>query len=263
VGVPVVLTGFCAGWEALSKWVPDYLAKSTEGKEGMVYITDRKAIVKGVHQEQKMTIAQLIDEFKKPEFKSGSQQYYLAGDNIQQNFSALMADIQPFAFGSSPDSVLDISTLISLGLWLGYDGQVSSAHFDCAQNLNTVIRGKKVFTMATPESFLNMYPHTWKSCNGDDQDGQIYRFSQIDIFNADKIQFPNLSKVKFTPVTIEKGETLYIPVGWWHHVRSIGDENDGIHSAINLFFDAADDYWTRKELRYINDFKTKYSRAMK
>jgi hypothetical protein len=162
-----------------------------------------------------------------------------------------------------PFVVLDIANLISLGLWLGYDGQISSAHFDCALNLNTVLQGKKIFTMAHPESFLHMYPHTWKTCDGDDQDGQIYRFSQIDIFNADKTQYPNLSKVSFTPVTVDKGETLYIPIGWWHHVRSIGEESTGIHAAINLFWDAPDNYWTRKELRYIKDFKTKYSRAMK
>jgi hypothetical protein len=70
-GVPVVLTDFCQGWSASAKWVPEYLAKNTEGKEGTVYISDRKAQVKGTYKEERMTIAQLLEqvEISFPRFK--------------------------------------------------------------------------------------------------------------------------------------------------------------------------------------------------
>ena len=47
-----------------------------------------------------------------------------------------------------------------------------------------------------------------------------------------------------------------LPLGWWHHVRSSG----GINIAVNIFFNATDEYWQRKEYRAIQGFKTNYER---
>ena len=32
--------------------------------------------------------------------------------------------------------------------------------------------------------------------------------------------YPGISKVPYLECVLEPGEALYIPVGWWHYVRS-------------------------------------------
>jgi len=126
----------------------------------------------------------------------------------------------------------------------------------------TVIRGEKVFTVCSPENFLAMAAHTWKSCGGNDQNGEIYRFSQIDVINPDLKQFPGFAKVqsKLKAIHLQRGETLLLPCGWWHHVMTTGDPSDDINIALNTFWNASDAFWARKELRFLTQFRTKYER---
>lgn len=39
-------------------------------------------------------------------------------------------------------------------------------------------------------------------------------------------------------ITVNAGETLYLPAGWWHHVRQGGTpEGDGVTIALNWWYD--------------------------
>lgn len=38
---------------------------------------------------------------------------------------------------------------------------------------------------------------------------------------AAHIQFPPFKEAEFVDCILEEGECLYIPVGWWHYVRSV------------------------------------------
>jgi hypothetical protein len=51
-----------------------------------------------------------------------------------------------------------------------------------------------------------------------------------------------------------------IVLGWWHHVQSIGDPSDNISVALNMFWNASEADWARKEVKYITGFRTKYDR---
>lgn len=48
--------------------------------------------------------------------------------------------------------------------------------------------------------------------------------SQIELSPAEDWDavYPGLSRVPYTECVLEAGEALYIPVGWWHYVRSCG-----------------------------------------
>lgn len=47
-------------------------------------------------------------------------------------------------------------------------------------------------------------------------------FSEItDLKKADFSQYPSLKKVTPIECTVHPGETLFIPIGWWHSVESL------------------------------------------
>jgi hypothetical protein len=46
-------------------------------------------------------------------------------------------------------------------------------------------------------------------------------FSEVDLFNIDYGKFPDMRYVKVMEVVVEPGETVFLPVGWWHAVESL------------------------------------------
>ena len=88
-------------------------------------------------------------------------------------------------------------------------------------------------------------------------DGEMYRFSEVSAWNPDFERFPRASRVKWMDVTIERGETLLVPLGWWHAVESRGAADDGFNVALNLFFDADSSDWEKR--KYLKSFKQQYS----
>ncbi len=143
-----------------------------------------------------MTVADLLCHLRCPE--DHNLRYYLAGDNMRDRLPQLQADVTPLPIGENDHSdFFPPKDLSSLGVWMGRNNQITSAHFDCVHNLMTVITGEKLFTLASPQHFLNMYPHTFKTCGGKDQDGEIYRYSQVNVLNPDLKAFPRFGKVTF------------------------------------------------------------------
>ena len=45
--------------------------------------------------------------------------------------------------------------------------------------------------------------------------------SKVNLNKPDLKKYPNLSKAKFTKITVQAGEMLFLPAYWWHHVYSV------------------------------------------
>ncbi|KAJ7904520.1 cupin-like domain-containing protein [Mycena olivaceomarginata] len=119
--------------------------------------------------------------------------------------------------GKSPDAV---------NLWIGSHKSVTSIHSDPYENIYTVVRGSKHFTLLPPTDGRclreRMYPHgTWKRAGTDltltpSRNIPPIRWSSV----ADPDVPGNLPREAHPiHVTVEAGETLYLPPGWLHHVR--------------------------------------------
>jgi hypothetical protein len=46
-----------------------------------------------------------------------------------------------------------------------------------------------------------------------------HKISQVDYFNPDYERFPLFREVRPVTITVEEGETLFFPSGWWHTTR--------------------------------------------
>lgn len=117
---------------------------------------------------------------------------------------------------------MSMLTFHEMGFWMGRGGQVTPVHFDEAENIMTVMDGQKTFTLFPPAHTPYLYPlHS----------DNLYS-SSVDIDAPDVQRYPLFRNTRPVKVKIHKGEMLYTPAFWWHHVTSSKQRN----LAVNFFF---------------------------
>ncbi len=101
--------------------------------------------------------------------------------------------------------------------WIGNGARVQT-HFDLADNLAVVVAGRRRFTLFPPDQLNNLYVGPFHETLAG------VPVSLADIETPDFERFPRLAEAldhaQFAE--LEPGDVLFIPYGWWHHVRSTG-----------------------------------------
>ena len=72
----------------------------------------------------------------------------------------------------------------------------------------TQIYGSKDFIMYPPDQTPSMYPYPDNP-----------KFSQVNFLDPDYEKFPLFKEAKPIEFTLEEGETLLFPSGWWHTTK--------------------------------------------
>ncbi|KAI0347535.1 Clavaminate synthase-like protein [Trametopsis cervina] len=245
VGRPVLIQD-CAVPKATARWDNEYLSKTcgdtlisvavtpngradaiTQGPDGRLYFAEPLA--------EHMTMAEFLAKLSAGENAHNSEVLYLqsqdgnlfsASREVPSEFDAILSDVSkdlPFctaALGNTPEAV---------NLWIGNGQSVTSIHSDPYENIYSVIRGSKTFTLFAPvEAWCleeRIYPHATYARLG--EDGELVlipsessappvRWSSI----LDPTDSSSLSPDAHPiTITVNEGETLYLPAGWWHYVR--------------------------------------------
>jgi hypothetical protein len=105
-------------------------------------------------------------------------------------------------------------------IWIGGKTRIA-AHYDEADNIAAVVRGKRRFTLFPPAEIVNLYPGPI------DQTVAGQPTSMVDLAHPDFEKYPRfrdaLAAARFAD--LEPGDAIFIPSLWWHHVQSEGDFN--------------------------------------
>ncbi|KAK6481637.1 lysine-specific demethylase 8 [Huso huso] len=102
---------------------------------------------------------------------------------------------------------------ITINAWFGPGGTVSPLHQDPQNNfLAQVVVGSKYIRLYSPDETEKLYPH---------QSQLLHNTSQVEIENPDLQRFPDFAKAQFQECVLHPGEVLFIPVKYWHYVRSL------------------------------------------
>lgn len=101
------------------------------------------------------------------------------------------------------------TTRTSRALWLAPAGTMSSFHHDGnADNFNWQVSGKKLFLLAPPDVFADVYAYGSAE-------------SPINPFSPELARFPKFADVPACEALLEPGDVLLIPKYWWHCVYTV------------------------------------------
>lgn len=119
------------------------------------------------------------------------------------------------------DHVLDLAPQgVVPRAWIGNATTVQT-HFDASENLACVVLGTREVTLFPPEQLPNLYPGPLETAPG----GVVLSLTSLDV--PDFEVHPRFARALKTAqrAVLKAGDALYIPFGWWHHVRSVSPLN--------------------------------------
>jgi hypothetical protein len=202
-GRPCVIAGAISDWPALSKWTPDYL-RTVVGDAPVEFQGGRdQAGDFELAKDRHKRVAAFSAYLDLIENMPGNDAYVTAYNSAANRaaFAPLMADIRPIPHLLGPGEGM---------LWVGPAGTFTPLHFDLTNNLLIQITGRKRVMLVSPNQ-TRLMAH------------RRHVFSDVHDLEdpACMARHPQAQGVQPYIVTLEPGDMLFIPVGWWHQVRAL------------------------------------------
>ncbi|MEO0869724.1 MAG: cupin-like domain-containing protein, partial [Cyanobacteria bacterium J06642_11] len=122
----------------------------------------------------------------------------------------------------------------SHNLWCGPAGHTSYLHYDPMDGTLVQLVGSKRITMFPPSQLYNLYPFSiWNHFIHGAKRRAVY--SQVSLAQPDLQSFPKfpVASSHRIEITLQPGDILFIPAGWWHQVTSVGE---GVVCSINRWW---------------------------
>ena len=203
--LPVILTGGMQSWPAMTRWNPEYLDLIC-GQETVHVMTGRASDPEyEIHSEMRRTQMRFGDYVRKVKAAEQTNDFYLVAQNEFMRTDGarqLYDDIAGFP------ELLDDRRDGFVFLWFGPGGTVTPLHHDTADIILAQVRGRKRVTMIPAAQKALVY-------------NRIGVFGEVDCEQPDLIRHPLYRYADKFVFDLNPGEALFIPVGWWHHVRAL------------------------------------------
>lgn len=242
---PLLITGAIDHWPARGErpWNnPSYLLSKTIGGRRLVPIELGRSYVDEGWGQKIIPFEEFLSKYIMLDPSSESPPIgYLAQHNLFAQIPALRNDIAiPDYCYTSPPSPHKTSPLAQkhakmprldeplMNAWFGPAGTITPLHTDPYHNILAQVVGRKYVRLYAPRESEKLYARGIEDGGVD-----MANTSALDIGiltgwdgtikerEAAHELFPAFQKAAFVDCILEEGECLYIPVGWWHYVRSL------------------------------------------
>jgi hypothetical protein len=203
---PVVLTGVTHDWPAMRRWSPQDLKArfghlkveiQAERTGNQLYEVDK------LKHRREVNLGEFVDRVL--DIGTSNDEYLTANNELlrRPEFAPLLKDI-----GSLPE-VCDPAQLAERSsFWFGPAGTVTPLHHDTLMLFHTQVVGRKRWRFVSPLQTPRLYNHF-----------EVY--SSINLDDVDLQRHPEFAGVTVLDVVVEPGETMFLPLGWWHQVSSL------------------------------------------
>lgn len=203
---PVLLTGLMDNWKALDLWNPQYL-RDKFGEEMVEIQVDRNSDPLYEERSDKHKKQLLLKDYVDMVVNGGdTNDYYMTANNhVMENpgMKRLFDDIEMFPGFLSPTY-----TNSEIFFWFGPGGTVTPLHHDRRNILIAQVYGRKKILLVPPTQTHLVYNH-------------LTVFSSVDCENPDYEKHPLYKDANVIEGILEPGQVLFLPTGWWHHVRAL------------------------------------------
>jgi len=205
--IPVVLTGGVDHWPALKKWTPEFLKKEFGDIEVEIQMNREKDKLferNSISLKKNIKMATFVDMVLNTD---ETNDYYLTANNTAANANSLKGlfeDVGNFGDGYRDETTIKTTSLF----WFGPKGIFTPLHHDLTNNFLTQIIGRKKITLVPAMQVPNLY-----------NDKAV--FSESDFPEIDLARYPLLANLTPIEITLLPGQTLFIPIGWWHCVKGL------------------------------------------
>ena len=226
---PVILTGVLDDWTPITTpWDDAHLVERSGHRSITVRTRAAEASTFGdvrrvnMQQSVKMNVEDVVASLQERPARVYAARLVLAED-----LPELLEELEMLPHAAVFGAPIGIGPTC----WLGADKQQTPLHFDAAENLLCVVDGAKHIQLFPPWCAEGLYP------DGRRQGNTV--FSRVDIYDPEC--YPQWHGVTdaidlSTSITVEKGEMLYLPVGWWHAVSG----GDGRNFTVNYWFELSE-----------------------
>ncbi|KAF9869561.1 mitochondrial division protein 1 [Colletotrichum karsti] len=246
---PLVLRGLMGDWPARSTrpWdAPGHLMSRTcDGRRLVPVEVGRSYVDEGWTQELisfRELLSRIIDASSASEGTNGKERNkttYLAQHELLSQLPHLQNDIltPDHAFTAPPPHPLDPSKnkpeldLPLVNAWLGPAGTITPLHTDGYHNLLCQVVGAKYLRLYAPRDSEALCPRVDGDGDGDAVDmsnTSAFDVGAVEGWDADgeeeerdPIELEEFRGLRHWDCVLEAGDVLYIPMGWWHYVRSL------------------------------------------
>ncbi|BDW92262.1 cupin-like domain-containing protein [Muricauda ruestringensis] len=199
---PVVIERFIEDWPAYSKWSLDYVKEVAGDKEVPLYDDRPVKHDEGFNEPHaKMKMSDYVDLLQ-----SGPTKYRIFLWNVLKEVPVLQKDFY------YPDFGLRLMKGLPM-LFFGGEDSHTFMHYDIdlANIFHFHFEGKKqcILFSQSETKYLYKIPHS------------LITREDIDFADPDLEKWPALQHAKGHITELEHGNVLYIPEGYWHHMKYI------------------------------------------
>jgi len=203
---PLIIRGGASKWPAVQLWNEEYLISKAGHREVQIQSgrnSDTRYEINASTHREVLTFADFVTRV----FRSGeTNDFYMTAQNSDINgrvLEPLWPDVSPI-----PEMLEGDAKTGRMFFWMGPSGTVTPLHHDLTNNLMIQVVGRKRVKLIAPDYLPFVYNH-------------FHCFSEVDAEAVDLQRFPLFKKIKVQDVTIGPGDILFLPIGWWHHVRGL------------------------------------------
>lgn len=125
-------------------------------------------------------------------------------------------DLASLLPGFVEDNRLTLVPDVAAKIWIGNRIKVA-AHYDAYENVACCVAGQRRFTLFAPHHIGNLYPGPFELTPAG------VPVSMVDLHHPDLTRHPHFAKAASDALmtTLQPGDAIYIPYGWWHAVESL------------------------------------------